>query len=267
MIITFSGTGNSFYISSLLKNALNEKEEIKLQGENLLLNDPTFVLDDSHKHVVWVFPTYSWGVPPILVKYLNRCRIISSRNVIHHLVVTCGDDVGNLVQQWDKILKSKGWQRGGVWSVQMPNIYVCLPGFNVDSKELEDNKIRHSTARVKEIVNKLLESDWNVDVVKGSFPFIKSKIIYPVFRKLLMNPKHFKTLNNCISCGLCKDQCPTQNIRMFPENDLMARPVWNDNCAFCLRCYHNCPVKAIQYGKETKNKGQYIFPGYSRRLI
>ena len=39
-----------------------------------------------------------------------------------------------------------------------------------------------------------------------------------------------------------------------------AKPVWGDNCAMCLSCYHHCPKHAVEYGRQTMMKGQYLFP-------
>lgn len=36
------------------------------------------------------------------------------------------------------------------------------------------------------------------------------------------------------------------------------RPVWvKEKCTMCLGCLHRCPKFAIQYGKNTKQHGQY----------
>lgn len=254
MIVVFSGTGNSFHVADLLARELDDKVTVRLRGDVLLDNAP--VLKPS-TDVIWVFPTYSWGIPPVVEKFIGRCSVESPRSVCHHLVVTCGDDIGNLVKSWERILRTKGWNAGGVWSVQMPNTYTLMKGFDVDPHYLELEKLRKCPARVAEIVRVLKEGSFGADVVKGSWPWIKTSVINPWFVRFDMSPKPFHALNNCISCGLCEEQCPTLNIRMMPENDLSARPEWGDNCALCLGCYHHCPVNAIQYGKATRGKGQY----------
>lgn len=67
---------------------------------------------------------------------------------------------------------------------------------------------------------------------------------------------HFRVEDSCIGCGLCARKCPVQAIRM--EN---GRPVWVQvQCVLCLGCLHRCPRFAIQYGKHTKQHGQYTNP-------
>ena len=255
MIVAFSGTGNSFIVARLLSEGLAESDVRLLQGEALLDPQPEVGADDER--IIWVFPTYSWGVPPIMRRYIERCSLKGSTDAVHHLVVTCGDDVGNLAWQWSALLKRKGWRRGGVWSVQMPNTYVCMKGFDVDPEEVETKKIEQCPERVGKIVADISSGNFIVDVVTGRWRFFKTRVIYPWFVRFDMSPKPFKASDKCISCGLCAQECPTLNIKMRPENDLSARPSWDDNCSLCLRCYHNCPAKAIEYGRQTRGKGQY----------
>lgn len=44
-----------------------------------------------------------------------------------------------------------------------------------------------------------------------------------------------------------------QAIRM--ENN---RPVWKENCSFCLKCIHSCPKQALQHGKGTVKRSRYL---------
>ena len=50
------------------------------------------------------------------------------------------------------------------------------------------------------------------------------------------------------------------------EYGLVALAVWGMDCTSCLACYHVCPQHAVQYGKRTKDKGQYFNPNQSTRL-
>lgn len=257
MIITFSGTGNSFYVSDILSAFFGGEEVVRLQYERLLDDNPVIDFNNDNKPVIWVFPVYSWGIPPVVLKFIKKCRTQGDEKSVHHLILTCGDDVGDAAKKWIDLIEKKKWKRGGIWSVQMPNTYTLMKGFDVDPIELAKNKLSTCRHRIEEIAEKVKKGSDEIDVVKGAFPLIKSYVINPWFVRYAMSSKPFHALENCISCGLCEQDCPTDNIRMLPEHDLSARPAWGMNCALCLRCYHHCPVNAIQYGKHTKNKGQY----------
>ena len=90
-------------------------------------------------------------------------------------------------------------------------------------------------------------------LVKGSWAKIKSGIVYPYFKRFCMSPKPFRSNGRCVGCGKCATACPMENITMSE-----GQPVWHSRCALCLRCYHICPCDAVEYGKATKDKGQYF---------
>ena len=50
-----------------------------------------------------------------------------------------------------KAFRHKGWECHVGFSVTMPNNYVLLPGFDVDSEELERKKLAESVAELKRI--------------------------------------------------------------------------------------------------------------------
>ena len=73
MIFCFSGTGNSRYVARELAKTLNE-QVIELQGE-MLISPMSFDYDMSkEKRFIWVFPIYSWGVPPIVADFIKWCK-------------------------------------------------------------------------------------------------------------------------------------------------------------------------------------------------
>lgn len=243
MILYFSGTGNSKYVAEQL---------------GLLLEDEVFPMLSVNgqcdaEMVIWVFPTYSWGVPPVVKKCMSNIHFKPGSK--HFLVTTCGDDIGNCHKMWRKLIVSKGGCPVSTFSVQMPNTYVFMKGFDVDSKEVAQKKIESAKSRISEIADKIKTgSDQADDVVRGIFPWIKTAIIYPIFVRLYMNPSGFQSSKKCISCGKCAKECPLHNIVLS-----QGKPKWGDNCAFCLRCYHSCPMHAIDYKNTAVDKGQYLF--------
>ncbi len=72
------------------------------------------------------------------------------------------------------------------------------------------------------------------------------------------NSLSFKTDENCNSCGLCAKICPVGNIEI-----INGKPVWGDNCAGCLGCFHWCPEEAIQTGEFKGIKNRYHHPKVS----
>lgn len=253
MIVYFSGTGNSVFVARQLASLMRERKVVALHGSSL---SQTKMSVDSAENIIWVFPVYSWGVPPVVGKFVANLVLDGDLTaIIHHAVITCGDDIGRADRQWRKMLEKKGWTSGCVATVQMPNIYVLMKGFDIDSEKIEKHKIETATTRVEEVARLIKSGVRATDVLRGKFGWFKTSVIYPWFVRYAMSPKPFHATTNCISCGKCASGCPLQNIKMAASEG--TRPIWSDNCALCLRCYHFCPVDAVQYGKATRNKGHY----------
>ena len=246
MILLFSGTGNSLHVANQIAGPLGERIV------RLPLKDDTVDLSGDNR-VIWVFPVYSWGVPPVVLKQLRKINIKGAEKAVHHCVMTCGDDVGQTDRMWRTAIANRGWESASVFSVQMPNTYVLMKGFDVDSPELAAEKIEKSVPRCKEIAGWIDRNptDVHTDVVRGGFAWIKTKIIYPYFVKFEMSPKPFHSTEACVGCGSCSRICPLNNIEMKDR-----RPQWGTDCALCLGCYHVCPYHAVAYGNATKNKGR-----------
>lgn len=260
MILYFSGTGNSKAVAQTLAGTLGETSlPIRPSMRRGMIEIPS---DDTH--LIWVFPVYSWGVPPYLLDVIRSVEFNGMKPaMLHHAVVTCGDDCGLADRMWRKAMLSRGWMTGCIASVQMPNNYVSMKGFDVDSKAVEAEKLNAYPKRVAEIARMIEQSDstgeYLTDIVRGSCAWIKTKVIYPWFVRHAMNPAKFSVSDSCIGCGKCARWCPLKNITMSGTGTT-SRPGWGKDCAGCLGCYHICPTHAIDFAKATRNKGQYINP-------
>jgi len=255
MIVYFTGTGNSRDVARRLSRILGDTDLIELCGE--VLRKKELKAKQPCKAVVWVFPVYSWGVPPVVADFIKHAEIAGTTAARHHAVATCGDDAGLAASQWRRLIRKRGWTPASASTVIMPNTYTLMKGFDVDPAELAQRKLDESITRVETIARHIKNEDTTDDVTKGKFAWFKSKIIYPWFIRFAMSPKPFHSNENCTGCGLCARSCPLSNISM----DDRRHPCWGKDCALCLRCYHICPVAAVQYGKATRGKGRYLNKG------
>lgn len=252
MIICFSGNGNSRLVARETGVALGDKQILYINSDSRPLGQ-----SDTGR-IVWVLPVHSWGIPRMVRRYIATVPLGGGYE--HHLVLTCGDDCGLAARQWAEDIRRRGWRPVTATSVQMPNTYVLLPGFDVDPVEVARAKImatKEAMPRVAGVIEHGCEP-WDRDVYRGSMAWLKTKVIYPLFMRFLSSPEPFGyEPARCDGCGACVGVCPCHNIRM--END---HPVWGKECTLCLGCYNRCPHHAVKYGSVTKGKGQY--PGPTR---
>ena len=248
MILYFSGTGNSGFIADELGKQLGE-EVVKMTS-----CDPAS-LKFSGNTLGIVCPVYAWGVPPLVggvISRLNDAFVAAAREKGVWGVLTCGDETGKAPDMLRKMLAKRDLTPTGLWSVIMPNVYLMLPGFTLDSKEVENKKIRNAGPQVRDIARAIGKGEYAEDCHEGPLAWIKTKAVYPLFEKMGVVASKWNVSDTCISCGRCERNCPVGNIRIKD-----GRPRWADKCVSCMACYHGCPTNAINYGKITQGRGQY----------
>lgn len=254
MIYCFSGTGNTLYVARMLA----EKTGLELHSftADELRRPADAVLSTDSDLIVWAFPTYSWGIPPVVRRLMREARFDFPPDALHVAVTTCGDDVGRLASMFRSEMARRDVKAGAVFSVQMPNTYVMMKGFDTDSEEVAERKIDVSAVCVDNIAHAIMQrSDAPLvdDVVKGGFAWLKTNVFYPWFVRFDMSPKGFRVDRNaCVGCGKCVAVCPMDNVSL----DASKCPSWGLDCAFCTACYHVCPRHAIEWKNTTRNKGQ-----------
>lgn len=247
MIAYFSGTGNTEWVANKLSTLLCDTH---------VVNIPTTAsLDFTRVDTLAVcFPVHAWGIPAVVREFIRHLPKDISIPYIY-MVCTCGDDTGLTLYEFQDLLAEQHQQCKACFSVQMPNTYVNLPGFDVDSIHLQQQKIQRAENRLKDIAALVSERAMCQDVVKGDFPWIKSRVIRPLFNRYLVKDSFFSVTESCRSCGACERICPVGNIHLEKQ------PVWSHqgSCLTCMACYHVCPEHAISFGNYTSGKGQYLF--------
>lgn len=252
MIYCFSGTGNSQWVADKLKGQnlgqrSQEQSSVDL-GQRLL---PSAVIDEKDMYGL-IFPVYAWGIPKVVEAYVKEHLHDIQKAEYVYAVMTCGDDIGYA----DKVLsKLLGGKLDAVFSVHMPNTYVCLPGFDVDKDEVATAKVQETLQRLPSIAEHIKKRKRTRDVCRGQMAWVKTYVLRPLFNRFLVTDKYFYTTKDCTGCKRCVRNCPQGNMTMNQQSHVVWR---HQNCTGCLRCYHRCPSHAVRFGRFTKNKGQKI---------
>jgi len=253
MIFYFSGTGNSRWIADEVSTFQNER--LISIAEEMNNGDKSFQYSLAESEIVgFIFPVYSWAPPSIVLEFIKKVRFTNYKGHYCFFICSCGDEAGLTLKIMNNAVRSKEWKWNAGFSVIMPNNYVSLPGFDTDPKELEQTKLKEAVGTVKHINDILTKRTDVFECKKGSWAFLKSRIINPLFNKYAVTAKPFHVTDGCIACGLCEKHCPMHNIKVSDK------PEWGDNCTSCLACYNICPQHVIHYGKATLKKHQYFHP-------
>lgn len=254
MIFYFSATGNSYWTAQLL----SEHFGLPLISVTEAVKKTSFHFDvSSASLILFVFPVHSWGPALPMLSFIQQMELSGYKGQPIYAICTCGDDCGQTNEVFKKELQKKRLSLRNTFSVTMPNCYILLPGFDVDSPEVERAKLEKAPLRIQEII-KAIESGETGHLLyhPGGAAWLKTKWIYSAFRKYITGKTRFRVTDLCISCGLCVKVCPENNIRLNDQK----RPEWGNRCVQCLACIHRCPEQAIEYGKITEHKGRYKNP-------
>lgn len=254
MIFYFTGTGNSLWVAKALSEALGEP--LVSIADELRKEEKEWVYPvRPDEKILFVYPVHSWGPAVPVARFISHLTLAGYAGQPVFSVSTCGDECGYTDRLIAKALAKRKLPLAAAYSVVMPNNYILLPGFDVDSKEVEAQKLHDAPNRVGEIVDAIRQHPKETLYHKGSMPGLKTYLVYPLFAHLAIGRNSFRVTDACISCGLCERICPTGTITLEE-----GKPVWSNTCVQCVACIHRCPVRAIEYGKETLKKGRYHHP-------
>ncbi|MBO7616365.1 MAG: EFR1 family ferrodoxin [Bacteroidales bacterium] len=255
MIFYFSGCGNSRHVAETIAADLNDK----------LVFIPEAARESRYEYELtegeslgFVFPVYSWAPPKLVLDFIEKLQIKVPEPVegptYLYFACTCGDECGLTEKIFRKAVEQKGWSLSACFSLQMPETYIGMPGFKLDTDENAQRKITAADAKMKELIPRIKNKESFSEMIVGGAAWLKSNLINPGFNRFATDDTKYRSTEACIHCGKCVESCPLKNVTLEE-----GRPKWNGHCTMCMACYHHCPVNAIQYGKATIGKGQYYF--------
>ena len=166
-------------------------------------------------------------------------------------VATCGVATGSADEDLAKLLSKRGIKLNASFAVKMVDNYTLV--FSVKNKEKNDKKNENAKETIENIAF-LVENRTSGYHNPYRSLWMFSPIAH-VSYELGRTTSPFKVSQDCIGCGICVKNCPTNTISME-----YGKPMWiNKKCSQCLSCLHHCPVNAITFGPLTKKNGQYLY--------
>ena len=256
MIYYFSGCGNSRHVAETLAAGLNDN--LVFIPEATRENRFDYSLADGER-LGFVFPVYAWAPPKLVLDFVKQLRLANPPEYLY-FACTCGDECGKTEQIFRKAVEEKGWSLSACFSTKMPETYIGMPGFKLDTEENAQRKIEAADAKIGRNLPRLMERASFSDMDLGKAAWLKSYVINGSFNRFATDDRKYRFTDKCIQCGKCVEACPLKNITLEDGH-----PKWNGHCTMCMACYHHCPVNAIQYGKGTEGKGQYYFKTENRK--
>lgn len=250
MIFYFSGCGNSKHVAETIAAGLNDT--LTFIPEAAREGRYEYELAEGER-LGFVFPIYSWSVPKLVLDFVKKLQLKAEPEYVY-FACTCGDNCGLTEKVFRKAVEEKGWSLSACFSVQMPETYIGMAGFKLDTPENAKLKIDRADHLLKRNIPRLINKESFSEIVVGGLAWLKTYLVNPGFNRSATDDSKYLSTEACIHCGKCVEACPLKNITLEE-----GRPKWHGHCTMCMGCYHRCPVNAIQYGKATVGKGQYCF--------
>jgi ferredoxin len=251
LIIQFSGTGNTRRIAEVLRQEFedNGAESRIIPMEHITLGKIT--PDYAGWDIVGIgFPVHAMDAPAIVYDFIGTLPKSATR---YFLFKTAGSTTFNAGSTYN--IRHKLALLG--WKLIHEQLYEMPPNAFGTANPKKVNK-RYFKARALAIKTA-------AEILGG----VNSRLADPMIRNLLyrfaalekhgaqQSSKRWIVSSACTLCGICVENCPTENIHI-EEGKLL----FDDKCLLCLRCWWNCPARAISHTflKPFFLKEPYILP-------
>lgn len=229
----FSGTGNTLLVVKRMSEVFQSKgHEVNLKRiENSIPEDVNTECTIGLGFPVAILSTYD-----LVWKFINELPDVDGTEIF--MVDTLGGYSGGIVGPLKSILESKGYKTIGACEIIMPLNIFYIQDSTINTKKVEEGLLKAENYALSLVNN---ESKW------GRFPILPDimKFISDMGRGLTATSTHQKILkfkvdkSRCDKCGICRDICSSNNIKMDEY------PLIGNRCEYCMRCVSMCPFKAM----------------------
>jgi len=249
MIFYFSATGNSKYVAMRIAQATREKAVS--MTDCLHDNSLSFNIGENES-IGFVTPTYFWGLPTVVVEFLDRVKLNMTGTHYAYHVLTFGTTTGQAHRMLEKKAARHGFKIDGKFNVRMVDSWTPLFDLSDSAKNMKITEAAEpAIAKAIEQITAKTVGDFD----NGKIPEPFSALFYNTYRTG-RKTKKFSVTDACTGCGACERGCHAKAIEMKD-----GKPAWvKAQCTLCLSCLHHCPSFAIRYGAASAKHGQFVNP-------
>ena len=230
-IIYFSPTGNVQHLANKLGNHLSPSKV-----ETLALEFTEADQLQENKHLVLIHPVHGFNAPRTVKRFVKNLPA-GLYDLVSIIGVGCNTGWVNSAVSSDlrKQLTKKGYAIALDEILAMPLTFIM--NFPDD---LNLKLIAESEKKIEDLSKALIEETVSTrDVpIKSYILNFLGKGESPAAR---MFGLELHANKDCISCGICWENCPEKNIKQKKNG----KPGFGFSCSMCMRCIYNCPQKAI----------------------
>ena len=188
MIFYFSGTGNTRWAAETLTQATGER---LLFIPDEMKGECKYELQDGER-LGFCFPVHGWQPPHIVRAFISKATFLVKANTFVFALVTCGDSIGRTMELLNKDLGKKGLKASSLYSLIMPESYVCLPLMYTDTPEREHEKISQASKDLEAIGKEITDRKTNiVRTTRGLTPWTFTHVIGAYFNAKMITDKKF----------------------------------------------------------------------------
>ena len=261
-IFYFSGTGNTWWVSTELKKELEVlNNSVEMHSlENPIFSEKDLINQKINKadHIIIGYPVYGSDMPKNMRDFVKNLPKTSDNKKISIFCTQAGFS-GDANIYFKKDLTSKGYFFNQSIQIDLTtNLHVEMLPFSLckpaNVKKIEKKK-RKALKKIKLFA----------DIINKNDKYIEGRRIYQkllgglqrhFFNKYEVRfARYFKFLNNkCNRCKLCTENCPANNWFFDKFGKLQSR----GKCILCFRCYNFCPTHAINFGRKITKPDKYI---------
>lgn len=239
-IYVYSGTGNCLAASKQLAAEL-DMEVVHLTVE--LAENKTAI---SGERCIVVFPTYGYGLPKTVRKFLKSCTFQVQYMAV---LTTIGSHHGGSLAEAIRLLKRRKQKVSYTKGIKTVENYVHMFGWSDDETvEKRQTMQKNITAQIAEDIK---ARKANKRCLCRPFSFFVACITRGAST---LFAKRYKILSTCTGCGICAKVCPSRAITLSEQK----KPcVAAKKCEHCQACLQLCPQQAIKFGRIKPGGKRY----------